>query len=466
MQNTTIEQPEKPTSPFTKQQRIILWLACAAIFFEAFDVSIVNLALPLIADQMHIPVAHTQWIQTLYLLSFGGFLLLGGRLCDYAGSKRIYIIGMLIFGGSSALALLSNQLTPLLLARAGQGIGAALAMPAGISLLARHFKEGHQRQTAFGIFGAFAAIGFAGGLALGGIIASLFDWHWIFGINVPVITGVLIAGYRFIPNEKTQRAIRLNIGSACWLTASLLLFCFGVHESTRLGWWLIPCILVAVTSGILLMRYDRKQEQPFFGAGIYTSPAAFRALGASFILGASFLSFVFVCTLSLFETMHWNIRETGLLLFPFSIGSALVSKFILPRLFLRMKMVQIGILSMACLLGGALFLAAGIYTRHIGYFWVALALVNSICIAIGYPAFTILSLEGVPTARQGIAAGLQSAIYSIGTGIGLSVIGLCLQAFSHYPSPTQLLCACSTIAIFCLIAIGLLYGRQLYARRS
>jgi MFS family permease len=462
MQNTSLEQP---ASPFTRQQRIILWLACAAIFFEAFDVSIVNLALPLIAAEIHIPVAHTQWIQTLYLLSFGGFLLPGGRLCDYAGSKRIYMIGMLIFGGSSALALLSNHFTPLLLARAGQGIGAALAMPAGISLLAKNFTEGHQRQTAFGIFGAFAAIGFAGGLALGGLIASAFDWHWIFGINVPVITGILITGYFFIPDEKTQRSIRLNLLSACWLTASLLLFCFGVHESTQLGWWLIPCIMVAIISGIFLTQYDRKQEQPFFGAGIYTSAAVFRALGASFILGASFLGFVFVCTLSLFQTMHWNIRQTGLLLFPYSIGSALVSKFLLPGLFRNLKVIQVGLLSMACLLGGVLFLTAGIYTGHIGYFLVALALVNSFCIAIGYPAFTILSLEGVPAARQGIAAGLQSAIYSIGTGIGLSVIGLCLQAFSHYPARIQLLSACSAITIFCLIAIGLLRGRRLSARR-
>ena len=178
---------------------MLLWLACSAIFFEAFDVSIVNLSLPLIASSLGLSLAAAQWVQTLYLLSFGGFLLLGGRLCDYAGSRLIFLAGMGLFGVASALGSASHHLWSLLPARAGQGIGAALAMPAGISLLSRYFPAGEQQQTAFGIFGAFAAVGFAGGLALGGMIASLFDWHWIFGINIPVIAIVLWGGGRFIP---------------------------------------------------------------------------------------------------------------------------------------------------------------------------------------------------------------------------------------------------------------------------
>ena len=451
--------PSQQQRLFTPHQRILLWLACSAIFFEAFDVSIVNLALPVIATDLRIPLASTQWIQTLYLLSYGGFLLLGGRLCDFYGSKRIFLTGMLLFGVASATATLSYQLTPLLLARAGQGIGAALSMPGGISLLTRHFKEGQQRQTAFGIFGAFAAVGFAGGLALGGMIASFFNWHWIFGINVPVIGAVLAAGYFFIPNSLTNNGAPVSVLTACWLTASLLLFCYGVHESPRLGWRLIPCLLAATASGMALLRYDRRQAQPFFGSGIYLTPAAYKALGASFILGANFLGFVFIGTLSLYELLHWNIRSTGLLLFPYSIGSALVSKFLLPRLFRQMSVRQVGLLSMSCLLAGSLLLAAGIYTHGLVYFLVALFLVNSVCIAIGYPALTILSLTGVAPAQQGMAAGLQSSIYSIGTGIGLSLIGLSLQAFSHYSSEIQLISACGGVTILCGVALLLLRQR-------
>ena len=134
-------------SSFSLQQRILLWLACSAIFFEAFDVSIVNLALPLIAADLHIPLASAQWVQTIYLLSFGGCLLLGGRLCDYAGSKKVFLAGMVIFGAASLLASISHGMLSLLPARAGQGLGAALAMPGGSGGPPRPSRRSPERRT-------------------------------------------------------------------------------------------------------------------------------------------------------------------------------------------------------------------------------------------------------------------------------------------------------------------------------
>jgi MFS family permease len=471
-------------SAFSLQQRILLWLACSAIFFEAFDVSIVNLALPLIATDLHIPLATTQWVQTVYLLSFGGFLLLGGRLCDYAGSKSIFLTGMLIFGGASALAFFSHHILSLLPARAAQGIGAALAMPAGISLLSRHFPEGKSQQAAFAIFGAFAAVGFAGGLALGGMIASFFNWHWIFGINVPVIGLVLVTGYSYIPSpgkggpegkgskkesrsnwgpepgEPSEARSPLNGWTAFWLTATLLLFCYCIHESVDLGWKVLPLLLAAGISGVLLRRFDRRKAHPFFGAGVYSSPAAYRALGAFSLLGASFLPFVFLATLSLYDTMGWDILSTGLLLFPYSIGSALVSGFLLPLLFRRLGVLRVGLLAMGCLLAGDGLLAAGIYTHRLVFYLVALLLVNSVCIAIGYPAFTLLSLSGVRPAKQGIAAGLQSSLYTVGTGIGLSLTGLCLRSISHGAAGIPLLAGCGVVGLLCGAALWLLISKK------
>jgi MFS family permease len=414
---------------FSLQQRVLLCLACSAIFFEAFDVSIVNLALPLMAADLHISLASAQWVQTVYLLSFGGCLLLGGRLCDYAGSKRIFLAGMTIFAAASLLAAISHQLPLLLLARAGQGFGAALAMPGGISLLSRHFKEEHQHRVAFGIFGAFAAIGFAGGLSLGGLVASAFDWRWIFGINPPIIAGVLITGVIFIPDEKLTARRSLPTGAAIWLT--LLLFSYAIHESGDLGWKTFPCLLIVFVSGKLLLRFDQRQVSPFFEKGIYSSPTAIKGLIAFSLLGFSFLPFIAISTLALYEVMGWGVRSAGLLLFPFSIGSALVSAWILPRLFRKAGVANTGLLSLLCLVTGAVLLGAGIYTHNLPWYLAALLLVNSFSIAIGYPALTILSLTGVAPDKQGIAAGLQSAIYTIGSGIGLSVMGLCLRISSQ-----------------------------------
>ena len=432
---------------FSRRQHILLWLACSAIFFEAFDVSIVNLSLPLIAADLRISLATAQWVQTTYLLSFGGCLLLGGRLCDYAGSKKIFMIGMALFGIASLLASVSRQLFLLLPARTCQGIGAALAMPGGISLLSRHFTGEQQHRVAFGIFGAFAAIGFAGGLSLGGLVAATFNWRWTFGMNPPVIAAVLLLGHISIPADPPANRRPLPVTTACWLTLTLLFFSFSIHESAGLGWRTLPCLLLAILSGIMLLRFDQRQSQPFFQQGIYPSPIAIKGLIAFALLGFSFLSFIAIATLSLYEVMDWKVQPAGLLLFPYSIASALVSRWILPRLFKKVGISGTGLVALVCLLVGTILLAAGIYTHRLPWYLVALLLVNSIAIAIGYPALTILSLTGVTPDNQGIAAGLQSSIYTIGSGIGLSVMGLCLQTFSHPIVDISLLCACGTVAL-------------------
>ena len=472
---------------FSRGQRLLLWLACSAIFFEAFDVSVVNLALPLIATDLRIPLATAQWVQTIYLLTFGGFLLLGGRLCDHYGSAVIFIAGMSLFGCASALGYLSRDIVLLLPARAGQGIGAALAMPAGISLLSRYFS-GEQQQGAFGIFGAFAAVGFAGGLAIGGMIATLLDWHWIFGVNVPVIAVVVGIAWKHIPRASAADGGRSEMGAsaagpvrpdappppngwiAAWLTATLLVLSGTVHEAAQLGWWFLPCMAGALASGALLLRVDRRLSRPFFGAGVYRSREAFRGLAAFSLLGAGFLPFVFTCTLSLGVCLHQGILSTGLWLFPFSIGSALVSKFLLPRLYRRMRPQQVGLLAMGLLLAGDVLLAAGIRDREAGWFLGALLLVNSVSIAIGYPAFTVLSLSEVPPERQGVAAGIQSTLYTVASGLGLSCISLCLDALgperaadSGLPAQggpettgTALLACCGIVGVLSLAGIVIL----------
>ena len=442
-----------------RSQHILLWLACSAIFFEAFDVSIVNLALPLMAADLHISLAAAQWIQTIYLLSFGGCLLLGGRLCDHAGSKRIFLTGMLIFGIASLLAAVSHQLLLLLPARAAQGFGAALAMPGGISLLSRHFKEEQQHRAAFGIFGAFAAIGFAGGLSLGGLVAATFNWRWIFGMNTPVILLVLITGSLFIPKEKAVSHHPLPVGTACWLTLTLLLFSYTIHELADLGWMALPCLLVVIVSGVSLLRFDQHQPRPFFERGIYSSPVAIKGLIAFSLLGFSFLPFIALVTVALYEVMGWGVQAAGLLLFPYSILSALVSRWLLPLLFRRSGIANTGLFAMGCLLAAAVLLAAGIYTHRLPWYLAALLLANSIAIAIGYPALTILSLTGVTPDKQGIAAGLQSSIYTVGSGIGLSVMGLCLRALSHSFVDISLLCACGVVIAGCGLAVSQLNPR-------
>lgn len=448
--------PSSSSIKFTGSQRLILWLACSAVFFEAFDVSIVNLALPAISAELHTVLAETQWVQTLYLLTFGGFLLLGGRLCDHYGSKKIFLAGMLLFCASSALAFASHHFSVLLAARAFQGIGAAFAIPGSISLLSRYFAEGRQRSVALSLFSGFAAVGFASGLALGGIITSFTDWHWIFGVNVPVIIPVLFAGSYMIPRESMHVEAPLNLLTACWLTATLLLFCYTIHELPLLGWTAIPLMLASIVSGYFLLSYDKRQPFPFFARRIYPEGKGYHAFGASSILGAGFLGYTFLVTAAFYSVLQWDARTMGFLFFPYSIISAVISKWVNPVLFQRFGIARVAQFALVLLLAGILLLLAGIGTGQLAYFLLSLFLVNSLAISIGYPALSILSLTGVAPARQGIAAGLQAAIYTTGTGVGLSMIGLCLLAESSHSASLQLSLPCVVLSLVCTAGIWLL----------
>jgi len=243
---------------------------------------------------------------------------------------------------------------------------------------------------------------------------------------------------------------------AAWLTVTLVLFSYAIHEAAGLGWLVLPGLGLAVGSGIVLLRVDRRKARPFFGSGVYPDREAYRGLTGFILLGAAFLPFVFTCTLSLYTLLGRSILAIGLLLFPYSIGSALVSKYLLPVLFRRLNPRGVGILSIGLLLVGDVLLMAGISSRWEGWWLAALLLVNTFSISIGYPAFTVLSLTGVPSERQGIAAGIQSTLNTIGSGLGVSLIGLCL---TRGATESALFACCGIVGVLCLLALFVLAWR-------
>lgn len=409
-----------------KREKIILVLACAAIFFEAFDVSVVNLSLTAICESLSLTITTGQWLQTVYLVAFGGFLLLGGRLCDYLGPKRVYLSGMFVFGACSLTAAASNQLPMLLLSRGGQGFGAAMAMPAAITLLTTHFEEGDARNRAIGAFGSFAAFGFGLGLACGGIITRYWNWHWIFGINVPVFILIVLTAYRHLPADPLRGRQGVKILSSAWLCLSLLLICFSIHELPRLGWYGVAGILGGGLSLLTMFRHDRGSAAPFFKNGLVTHQSS-KAQLASLLLGACFLSYLFLVTRILMISFHLDSRDTGFILFPFSIASAAVSRFILPSLFKTFGVQRTAALSLSVVFVAGGLLVFAVYANSLFLALASLFCMNSFAIATSYPSLTILAVTGIDPADQGSAAGLQSFLYTVGSSIGLSITGLFLQ---------------------------------------
>jgi MFS family permease len=214
----------------SRKTLLLLSVSCG-IFFEALDIAIVNLAIPLIQKDFSLPGDTVQWMQTVYVLFYGGFLILGGKLADTFGRKTIFLIGSAIFLATSLGAALSTSFLMLCGFRALQGLGAAFVLPSAFAIVTSTFQESSERNKALGIFGSFAAIGSGSGLSLGGLIATYFGWQWIFFINVPVIAISSVIAHFVIPRDHAHADNkRIDVLSGVALTLGILSLTYVIHD--------------------------------------------------------------------------------------------------------------------------------------------------------------------------------------------------------------------------------------------
>src|SRR6476619_808489 len=213
-----------------------LAIVCAAFFMTVLDVSIVNIALPSIGKALHFSRDNLQWVITAYAITFGGFLLLGGRAADLLGRRRLFLIGVVVFTIASFLCGLAWSEGVLIASRAVQGLGAAIISPAALSIIMTTFEEGAERNKALGVWGAIGGSGAAVGVLAGGVLTEYAGWEWIFFVNVPVGLLAFLLAPRFVRESRSEREQTQDYGGAITITAGLALLVYGVSQAPQDGW--------------------------------------------------------------------------------------------------------------------------------------------------------------------------------------------------------------------------------------
>jgi EmrB/QacA subfamily drug resistance transporter len=450
-----------------KKERIILTVACLAIFFEALDASVLNMAIPQMERYFHFGPDAIQWVQTVYVLFYAGLVLLGGRLADTRGRKRIFTGGAACFVIASLAAGFSPSFAWLLVCRALQGSGVALAIPAAMAIITNTFTAPAERHRALGVFGAMAGIGFATGLAMGGLISHYLGWQWVFFINVPVIGIAILLAVLYIPEDgKTAGRRSNNAPSAALITGLMMLAAWLIHDLVNIGYHYtkyLLLLLLFLAAGIFFVRRERVCAFPLVDFRLFRLPGVITGNAGAALLGSIFLSYLFMLTLYLQQDLHLSASQAGLLLFPFSILSGIISKFVLPRLFEKLGVVKTGILGNTCMLCGILFFAGSYFSAYaLPLILGAVLCINSFGMAISFPCVTILAVQSVPERQQGLASGINGTANALGGGLGLSLTGLVMQVAGIRGWSVYGAC----LAVLVVIGMGAIAQLLFFYRRS
>ena len=415
------------------------WFALVAIvaaqFMVVLDVAIVNVALPSIKTDLHFSQEGLQWVITAYSILFGGVLLLGGRMADLLGRRRLFMLGLALFTVSSLLDGLAWSEGSLIAFRSLQGLGAALLAPAALSILTTTFREGRERNLALGIWGAVSGSGAAAGVLLGGALTSSLNWSWIFFINVPVGVLVLALSPWLLRETRAGLAHRyFDTAGAASITAGLMLLVYAMTRATQHGWGTTETIGRVVAAAALIFAFvviEFRSKAPLLPMRIFR----LRTLSASnltgLLMGAAIFSQFFLLTLYMQEVLHYSALETGVAYIALTLAVitfATISQGLVTRIGVR-RILPVGMVMAA---GGLVLYGQLPVDGH--YFWNLFPafLLSGVGLALAFVPMSIGALTGVRQSDAGIASGLINTSQQIGGAIGVAVATTIATTFTNH----------------------------------
>ncbi len=321
---TTFAQVRQPSLDTPRAKNRALILLAMTQFVIVIDAAIVNVALPSIGSALHFARDDLSWVVNAYTLTFGGFLLLGGRLADLMGRRRMFVLGLVLFSLASLAGGVAQSEGWLIAARAVQGLGAALVSPAALSIITTTFAEGAERNRALGIWGAVAGAGGAAGVLLGGILTGGLSWRWVLFVNVPIgLTAAALAPRTLAESRADDGTSTFDLPGAITVTAGLALLVYAVVDAVNVGWGSTATVLRLTGAALLLLAFlliESRQSQPLMPFSIFRLRTLRGANIVGLLIGMSLFSMFFFISLYLQEVMHYSPIKTGISYLPLAVG--------------------------------------------------------------------------------------------------------------------------------------------------
>jgi EmrB/QacA subfamily drug resistance transporter len=425
--SATDPQPQR----LTRHHKIVLTVLLAAQFTLAVDFSILNVALPVIGDDLGFSLANLQWIATAFALSAAGFTLVLGRIGDLVGRKRIFLGSMALLGLSSLVGGLATSPTVLIVARVAQGLATAAATPAALSLLTTSFPEGPLRQRALGLNGALMSAGFTAGAVLGGVLTDLLSWRWAFFVNVPVAAAVLLVAPAVIAESRPEARPRLDLPGAAAVTLGLLGLVYGLAQAGEHGWTSAHALTGLVLGALFLVAFhfvERKVDNPL------VPPAVLRRRNVAWgnVLGllafVTETSLVYLLTLYLQKTLGFSALTAGISFGVLGLGTV-AGGLLAPKVIAARSTLT------ALVVGGLIQAAATAALLWLGTATVpsmALMLTATFIGGVGnmlvIVGFMVTATSGLPDHEQGLATGLATMSQQVGITLGTPIMSAVVTA--------------------------------------
>jgi EmrB/QacA subfamily drug resistance transporter len=406
------------------------WLAlivlCLGTLMIVLDTTIVNVALPSIRADLHFSATTLAWVVNAYLLTFGGFLLLGGRLGDLFGHRRLFISGIALFTVASLGCGLATSQGLLVTARAVQGLGAAVASAVALSLMMNLFTEPGERARAMGVFGFVASGGGSIGVLLGGVLTNFLSWHWVFLVNLPIGAAVVALSLKLLPPRRERASSgRLDVAGALTVTASLMLAVYAIVNGNNTGWTsgqTLGCLAAAVALLALFFRIESRVSSPLVPLALFKQRNLATANAVGVLWAAAMFAWFFLSTLYLQLVLGYSPLQIGLAFLPANLVMGALSVGVSAKLVMRFGIK-------APLSGGLLLAAIGLmlFARApVGGNFIVDVLPAMVLLGVGagiaFNPVLLAAMSDVAPEESGLASGIVNTAFMMGGALGLAVL--------------------------------------------